>query len=155
MVKSVTNSSLTANGSQLCMDYHDGKYGINTDPNRGADTFIPFHSGDNVKAICLYQIGQDKTKNLFTATEEMNGFYLYTLDNRQKTMHLYKNNVEIDYSNIKIIGTLPGQLSTAGFVYVSVPIAINDVISYKPGGGGGAHGLVLSGDISCDGIGII
>ena len=41
------NSSLTANGSQLCMDYHDGKYGVNTDPQRGADTFIPFHSGLN------------------------------------------------------------------------------------------------------------
>lgn len=38
------NSSLTANGSQLCMDYHDGKYGVNTDPERGADTFIPFKS---------------------------------------------------------------------------------------------------------------
>lgn len=41
------NSSLTANGSQLCMDYHDGKYGVNTDPQRGADTFIPFRSGGN------------------------------------------------------------------------------------------------------------
>lgn len=40
----IENSSLTANGSQLCMDYHDGKYGINTDPQRGADTFIPFKS---------------------------------------------------------------------------------------------------------------
>lgn len=28
------------------MDYHDGKYGVNTDPQRGADTFIPFKSGD-------------------------------------------------------------------------------------------------------------
>ena len=35
---------MTANGSQLCMDYHDGKYGVNTDPQRGADTFIPFRS---------------------------------------------------------------------------------------------------------------
>lgn len=35
---------MTANGSQLCMDYHDGKYGVNTDPERGADTFIPFKS---------------------------------------------------------------------------------------------------------------
>lgn len=42
-------SSLTANGSQLCMDYHDGKYGINTDPERGADTFIPFSSISSIK----------------------------------------------------------------------------------------------------------
>ena len=135
------------------------KFGTDGDGNcgyYGADgSLIPFHSGNDVKVICLYQIGQNKTKNLFTATEEMNGFYLYTLDNREKTMLLYKNNVKINYSDIQIIGTLPGQLSTAGFVYVSVPIAINDVISYTPGGGGGAQGLVLSGDVSCDGIGII
>ena len=42
-------SSLTANGSQLCMDYHDGKYGVNTDPERGADTFIPFRSISSIK----------------------------------------------------------------------------------------------------------
>lgn len=53
MVKSVTNSSLKANSKQVYMDYHDGKYGINTDPNRGADTFIPFHSGNNIHAVIL------------------------------------------------------------------------------------------------------
>lgn len=42
-------SSLTANGSRLCMDYHDGKYGVNTDPERGADTFIPFRSISSIK----------------------------------------------------------------------------------------------------------
>lgn len=47
------NSSLTANGSQLCMDYHDGKYGVNTDPQRGADTFIPFHSNHKIKTQTL------------------------------------------------------------------------------------------------------
>jgi len=33
---------LTANGNRIYMDYKDGKYGINTAANRGADTFIPF-----------------------------------------------------------------------------------------------------------------
>lgn len=42
-------SSLVANGSQLYMDYHDGKYGVNTDPERGADTFIPFRSISSIK----------------------------------------------------------------------------------------------------------
>ena len=36
------NSSLTANSNQFHFDYQDGKYGFNTDPNRGADTFHPF-----------------------------------------------------------------------------------------------------------------
>ena len=31
------------------MDYHDGKYGVNTDPERGADTFIPFRSISSIK----------------------------------------------------------------------------------------------------------
>lgn len=38
------NSSLKANNNQIYMDYHDGKYGINTSSSRGADTFIPFKS---------------------------------------------------------------------------------------------------------------
>lgn len=36
---------LTANNTKLYFDYKDGKYGYNTDPNRGADTFNPFKSG--------------------------------------------------------------------------------------------------------------
>ena len=56
-------SSLTANGSQLCMDYHDGKYGVNTDPQRGADTFIPFRSGNDVKVISLNGTGR-ASKNI-------------------------------------------------------------------------------------------
>lgn len=41
------NSSLTANNNKFYFDYQDGKYGFNTDPNRGADTFSPFSSGVN------------------------------------------------------------------------------------------------------------
>ncbi len=39
------SSSLTANNNQFYFDYQDGKYGFNTDPNRGADTFNPFNGG--------------------------------------------------------------------------------------------------------------
>lgn len=41
------NSSLTANNNQFYFDYQDGKYGFNTNPNRGADTFSPFKSPTN------------------------------------------------------------------------------------------------------------
>ena len=34
---------LKANDNDIYMDYQDGRYGINTDPERGADTFIPFN----------------------------------------------------------------------------------------------------------------
>lgn len=38
----VINNNLSANGTQFVFDQKDGKYGYNTDPNRGADTFVPF-----------------------------------------------------------------------------------------------------------------
>lgn len=36
-------------GISFHFDYQDGKYGFNTDPNRGADTFVPFISDDPEK----------------------------------------------------------------------------------------------------------
>lgn len=41
----ILEDEFTANGNRLYMDYKNGKYGMNTDPERGADTFIPFKSG--------------------------------------------------------------------------------------------------------------
>lgn len=38
----VASGAQIANGTRIYMDYHDGKYGINTSSTRGADTFIPF-----------------------------------------------------------------------------------------------------------------
>lgn len=35
-------NELTANSKRFYFDYKNGKYGFNTDPNRGADTFCPF-----------------------------------------------------------------------------------------------------------------
>ena len=40
-------NELTVNNVKLYFDYKDGKYGYNTDPKRGADTFNPFKSGDS------------------------------------------------------------------------------------------------------------
>lgn len=39
-------SELTANGNQFYFDYQNGQYGYNTDPARGADTFVPFSGGE-------------------------------------------------------------------------------------------------------------
>ena len=36
---------LTANNKRIYMDYKNGKYGINTSANRGADSFVPFKAG--------------------------------------------------------------------------------------------------------------
>lgn len=62
--KILCNDSLTANSNQFYFDYQDGKYGYNTDPNRGADTFNPFSSGFNTShtEITPYQAVNIKTK---------------------------------------------------------------------------------------------
>ena len=40
------DTQLQIDGEDVYLDYQDGKYGINTDPKRGADTFIPFRSNN-------------------------------------------------------------------------------------------------------------
>ena len=45
------NNSLVANSKHFYFDYKNGKYGYNTNPNRGADTFFPFKSGVNFGLI--------------------------------------------------------------------------------------------------------
>ena len=52
------------------MDYHDGKYGINTSSSRGADTFIPFRSGLSVSDIWQYSETSSKTDSNYTVTTD-------------------------------------------------------------------------------------
>lgn len=60
---------LTANGNRMYMDYHDGRYGVNTSSSRGADTFIPFKS--------YYYLGNGQTFNLTSYA----GYQNFTVDN--------------------------------------------------------------------------
>ena len=46
-----------ANNNTLYMDYHDGKYGVNTSSTRGADTFIPFNQGGTIRIQGVCNIG--------------------------------------------------------------------------------------------------
>ena len=57
---STVENELTANSKRIYMDYQNGKYGINTSANRGADTFIPFNSD---KVIDLSDYFDITTKN--------------------------------------------------------------------------------------------
>lgn len=45
MLRTKINADLTANSNHFYFDYQNGKYGYNTDPNRGAGTFSPFSKG--------------------------------------------------------------------------------------------------------------
>lgn len=55
-VKRIDNQ-LTANSKPIYLDYHDGKYGYNTNPERGADTFNPFNNGGNRSIFKLGALG--------------------------------------------------------------------------------------------------
>lgn len=44
-IDEVNNSLVASDGRRLYFDSQDGKYGYNTDPSRGADTFVPFSKG--------------------------------------------------------------------------------------------------------------
>ena len=37
---------MIANSNHFYFDYKNGKYGYNTNPNRGADTFVPFSNAE-------------------------------------------------------------------------------------------------------------
>lgn len=43
------------------MDYHDGKYGVNTSPSRGADTFVPFRSSGKVGSFTVTNSNKQQT----------------------------------------------------------------------------------------------
>ena len=47
------NSSLVANSNHFYFDYKNGKYGYNTSPNRGADTFFPFSVLGTAKTLYI------------------------------------------------------------------------------------------------------
>lgn len=48
------NLYLSINDTKFYFDYQNGKYGFNTDPNRGADTFVPF--SENISIVAQIQL---------------------------------------------------------------------------------------------------
>lgn len=50
------NSQLSANNNKFYFDYQNGKYGYNTDPNRGADTFNPFKQATHFNLGSVSQV---------------------------------------------------------------------------------------------------
>ena len=65
----IITGALKANGNIFYFDYHDGKYGFNTSPNRGADTFIPFKGAT---PIYLDGVEQDNVERVDITSLETN-----------------------------------------------------------------------------------
>lgn len=117
------------------MDYHDGKYGVNTDPERGADTFIPFHSGTSV-----INLGKVTTANLSSYPNYKN----YTKDNfiikylgctitghtddgkyNENTFYLGPWTASISYDSSTGIVTVSNINKSGGYVRMSTNINFN------------------------------
>ena len=86
-------------GTQLYLDKQNGKYGYNTDPNRGADTFHPFSNGFNgVKMYYLKKITDSSGAYLNINENTASGFYNYGADydpNTRKTTIKYAGKYSI------------------------------------------------------------
>lgn len=107
-VEDLENSLSIGNG-RIYLDYQDGKYGVNTDPDRGADTFSPFKSGTDVLENAIFIDSEyDAPSNVFstmTQTGVYNGkvmeenplwFEMTIVDGRIFSTEFEKINVEIE-----------------------------------------------------------
>ena len=77
------NGQLTANSHAMYMDYHNGKYGVNTSSTRGADTFIPFNNILDLKATRVYtsydmSVADGNIKS-YSYTVPSEGMYMFVL----------------------------------------------------------------------------
>lgn len=75
------NNSLTANNKQFYFDYKNGKYGFNTNPNRGADTFVPFSNFSSATVDYVFGILNETVTN---SVRTLN------FGNKQKYINNYK-----------------------------------------------------------------
>lgn len=103
------NNHLSANNNEFYFDYQNGKYGYNTDPNRGADTFNPFNNVSEFVGGCAI------TNNATTSCHCYPGRYQYqaggkSFDNYACGVRIYVNGRQLvndiasGDQNIKIMG---------------------------------------------------
>lgn len=106
------NNSLVANSKHFYFDYKDGKYGYNTNPNRGADTFFPFSSVANGTFTF---INGGSSNVVYTGLSDINGFVYFgnSSDKGWALTGLYLKNVDSTISNL-LGNTSISQSSTEG-----------------------------------------
>lgn len=73
-------NSMSIGNNRVYLDYQNGKYGVNTDPNRGADTFSPFKSGADISDNVAFIDGQcDSSINEFSTITQI-GVYVHVIE---------------------------------------------------------------------------
>ena len=72
----LNNSLVASDGQKLFFDSKDGKYGYNTDPNRGADTFVPFKGKPDTFSMDVdIEVGKNATKSYTFTFENLSEIY--------------------------------------------------------------------------------
>ena len=72
----LNNSLVASDGQKLFFDSNDGKYGYNTDPNRGADTFVPFKGKPDTFSMDVdIEVGKNATKSYTFTFENLSEIY--------------------------------------------------------------------------------
>lgn len=115
------------------MDYHDGKYGINTSSSRGADTFIPFRSGTNY--YVFFNLNRTTTPKSYTFTKRPDSVYILLGGS---------GGGGVSVSNLSQI-TYQWQMAGEGYWNGGFATAIptDDTITFTPRGGNKAFALML------------
>ena len=107
---------VASDGQKLYFDSKDGKYGYNTDPNRGADTFVPFKSGElhvyskqvQGQAIVNPNFDSDNLKIIISSSSAITSKPVFNgvVGEWKKTdVNISNYNYEVNYKNVKITDT--------------------------------------------------
>lgn len=127
------NNSLIANSKHFYFDYKNGKYGYNTNPNRGADTFVPFKNGVTLIDSDLYKSKTYALKSgkylfdccMFSSYATLSHFDL-TIDG---TTINVEDSIGSEYTStngtLKLLSAKPNSNNMAGFGSASVVVELN------------------------------
>lgn len=110
------NNSLVANSKHFYFDYKNGKYGYNTNPNRGADTFVPFKSDElhvyskqvQGQAIVNPNFDSDNLKIIISSSTAIKAKPVFNgvVGEWETTdVNISSYNYEVNYKNVKITDT--------------------------------------------------
>ena len=124
----MVNNSLVANSKHFYFDYKNGKYGFNTNPNRGADTFVPFKSG----------FSGSYNANMYIAPWDESSAQVFTIDvSNFKTLTINITSISNCYFLIRKDGVSQPRTTSTGIITYDVSDCNTvSILYYRYGGSG-------------------
>lgn len=122
----VLNTNLVANNTPFVFDYQNGKYGYNTDVERGADTFFPF-SGELTFEHILVNIPANNAFRTYTFTKDYK--YIVAIQNDHRGCYIEDvDATKILYDSGLVTG---GGYDCFKRILFASDIKANEMIKYK------------------------